>query len=161
LADEVLDPSDPRVRGRVPESTLIKSSASVGSAPERLPRGTVLFEPGARRVDFFLVLDGFIEAYASRGTAQQVVHVYGEQQFTGELNLFNDRAILVGGRMGGDGRVARLNCSEFRRLLAAAPDIADVALRELTLLRSSLLLHARTATIIALAARAVCSCNCS
>ena len=113
-------------------------------------RGTVLFEPGDRRVDFFLVLDGFIEAYASRGTAQQVVHVYGEQQFTGELNLFNDRAILVGGRMGGDGRVARLNCSQFRRLLAAEPDIANVVIRAIILRRERMFLHGQTGvTIIA------------
>ena len=113
LADEVLDPSDPRVRETeaFPRLTVDQvERISRFGVVQRLPRGTVLFEPGARRVDFFLVLDGFIEAYASRGTAQQVVHVYGEQQFTGELNLFNDRAILVGGRMGGDGRVARLNC---------------------------------------------------
>jgi thioredoxin reductase (NADPH) len=117
---------------------------------QRLPAGTVLFEPGARRVDFFLVLDGFIEAYASGGTAQQVVHVYGEQQFTGELNLFNDRAILVGGRMGGDGRVARLNCSQFRRLLAAEPDIANVVIRAIILRRERMFLHGHTGvTIIA------------
>jgi thioredoxin reductase (NADPH) len=32
--------------------------------------------------------------------------IHGEHGFTGELDLFNDRAILVGGRMGVDGRVA-------------------------------------------------------
>ena len=117
---------------------------------QRLPRGTVLYEPGARRADFFLVLDGFIEAYVSRGTTQQVVHVYGEQQFTGELNLFNDRAILVGGRMGGDGRVARLNGSQFRRLLAAEPDIANVVIRAFILRRERIFLHGHTGvTIIA------------
>ena len=35
--------------------------------------------------------------------------VHAEHQFTGELDLFNDRAILVGGRMGPTGRVARLS----------------------------------------------------
>ena len=106
-----MDPSDPRVREAEAFPRLSADQVECVSrfgVVQRLPAGTVLFEPGARRVDFFLVLDGSIEAYASRGTAQQVVHVYGEQQFTGELNLFNDRAILVGGRMGGDGRVARL-----------------------------------------------------
>jgi CRP-like cAMP-binding protein len=115
-----------------------------------LPRGTVLFEPGARRVDFFLVLDGSIEAYASRGTTQQVVHVYGEQQFTGELNLFNDRATLVGARMGCDGRVARLNGAQFRRLLAAEPDIANVVMRAFILRRERIIVLGHTAvTIIA------------
>ena len=117
---------------------------------QRLPRGTVLFAPGDRTIDFFLVLDGSIEAYVSRGTAQQVVHVYGEQQFTGELNLFNDRATLVGGRMGCDGRVARLNGAQFRRLLAAEPDIANVVMRAFILRRERFILLGHTAvTIIA------------
>ena len=148
-----MDPSDPRVREAEAFPSLTADQVERVSrfgVVQRLPAGTVLFEPGARRVDFFLVLDGFIEAYASRGTAQQVVHVYGEQQFTGELNLFNDRAILVGGRMGGDGRVARLNCSQFRQLLAAEPDIANVVIRAIILRRERMFLHAQTGvTIIA------------
>ncbi|MDQ1552018.1 MAG: thioredoxin reductase [Actinomycetota bacterium] len=66
---------------------------------QQLPRGTVLFECGDRRVDFFLVLDGFVEVYLSRGNAQHVMYVHGRHQFTGELNIFNARAVLVGGRM--------------------------------------------------------------
>ena len=69
---------------------------------------------------------------------------------SGELNLFNDRAILVGGRMGGGGRVARLNCSQFRRLLAAEPDIANVVIRAIILRRERMFLHGHTGvTIIA------------
>jgi thioredoxin reductase (NADPH) len=59
-----------------------------------------------------------------RGNAQHVMYVHGRHQFTGELNIFNERAVLVGGRMGVDGRVARLNFPQFRRLLAAEPDVA-------------------------------------
>ena len=80
LAEEVLDPSDPRVREAeaFPRLTAdqVERVCRFGVV-QRLPAGTVLFAPGARRVDFFVVLDGVIEAYASGGTAQQVVHVYG------------------------------------------------------------------------------------
>ena len=110
----------------------------------------MLYEPGDRTADFFLVLDGFIEIYVSRSTTQQVVHEYGEQQFTGELNLFNDRATLVGGRMGCNGRVARLNGAQFRRLLAAEPDIANVVMRAFILRRERIIVLGHTAvTIIA------------
>ena len=34
-----------------------------------------------------------------RGNAQHVMYVHGRHQFTGELNIFNERAVLVGGRM--------------------------------------------------------------
>ena len=76
--------------------------------------------------------------------------MYGQQQFTGELNLFNDRAILLGARMGGDGRVARLSGAQFRRLLAAEPDIANVVMRAFIRRREGIILHGHTAvTIIA------------
>ena len=153
LADEVLDPSDPHVRESEAFPSLsadqVERVSSFGVV-QRLPRGTVLYEPGCRTADFFVVLDGLIEAYVSRGTTQQVVHEYGEQQFTGELNLFNDRATLVGGRMGCDGRVARLNGAQFRRLLAAEPDIANVVMRAFILRRERIILLGHTAvTIIA------------
>ena len=64
--------------------------------------------------------------------------VHAEHQFTGELDLFHDRAILVGGRMAVDGRVARLGRAQFRRLLAAEPDIADIVMRALILRRHRL-----------------------
>src|SRR6185312_4420689 len=92
LADEVLDPSDPHVREieAFPRLTAdqVERVSSFG-AVQRLSPGTVLFAPGDRTIDFFVVLDGAIEAVVSRGTAQQVVRVYGQHQFTGELNLFN------------------------------------------------------------------------
>ena len=148
-----MEPSDPRVRETEAFPSLtadqVERVSSFGVV-QRLPRGTVLYQPGDRRVDFCLVLDGLIEAYVSRGTAQQVVHVYGQQQFTGELNLFNDRAILLGARMGGDGRVARLSGAQFRRLLAAEPDIANVVMRAFIRRREGIILHGHTAvTIIA------------
>ncbi len=115
-----------------------------------LPRGTVLFECGDRRVDFFLVLDGFVEVYLSRGNAPHVMYVHGRHQFTGELNIFNERAVLVGGRMGVDGRVARLNFPQFRRLMAAEPDVANVVMRAFILRRERIIRQGDTAvTIIA------------
>ena len=88
-------------------------------------------------MDFFLVLAGFVEIY-ERGPdgTPQVMTVHAERQFTGELDLFTDRAILVGGRMGADGRVARLGRAQFRRLLAADPDVADVVMRAFILRRT-------------------------
>jgi thioredoxin reductase (NADPH) len=153
LADEVLDPSDPRVRETEAFPSLTADQAERVSSfgvVEHQPRGTVLYEPGCRAADFFLVLDSFIEVYVSPGTTPQVVHEYGEQQFTGELNLFSDRGTLVGARMGGDGRVARLSGAQFRRLLAAEPDIANVVMRAFILRRERIIVLGHTAvTIIA------------
>jgi hypothetical protein len=74
--------------------------------------------------------------------------VHTERQFTGELDLFNDRDILVGGRMGADGRVARMNRVQFRRLLAAEPDIAETIMRAFILRRVGLIQHGQGAVTL-------------
>ena len=115
-----------------------------------LPQGTVLFERGERRVDFFVVLQGYIEIYQHTGKGLQVITEHREQQFTGELDLFNDREILVGGRMGADGRVIRLNRGQFRKLIAAEPDISDIIMRAFMLRRMGLISHHQgSVTIVA------------
>ena len=96
---------------------------------ETLSAGTVLFERGDLGVDFFVVLDGFIEIYEHSLEQLKVIHIHRSQQCTGELDLFNRRKILVGGRMGQDGRVLRVSPESFRRLITAEPDIGEIIMR--------------------------------
>ena len=66
---------------------------------ERVPAGTLVFERGQRGVDFFLVLEGTIEIFdLDEHGEPNVLTVHTERQFTGELDLFSDRQILVSGR---------------------------------------------------------------
>lgn len=107
---------------------------------ETLPAGAVLFERGERTVDFFVAVEGAIEIYDyDCGGEPNVFTVHGESQFTGELDLFNDRKILVAGRMGGDGRVIRVARDRFRDLLTAEPDLGEIITRALILRRLGLL----------------------
>ncbi len=76
------------------------------------------------------------------------MYAHRENQFTGELTIFNDRAVIVGARMGADGTVARLSPPQFRRLLAAEPDIANVVMQAFILRRDGLILHGHTAVQI-------------
>ncbi|MBD0274709.1 MAG: FAD-dependent oxidoreductase, partial [Acetobacteraceae bacterium] len=114
-----------------------------------LPKGRVLFSRGDRTVDFFLVLEGSVEIYDEGADGvPSVLTVHGKHQFTGELDLFNDRDILVGGRMGENGRVARMNRAQFRRLLTAEPDIAETIMRAFILRRVGLMQHAQGAVTL-------------
>ena len=106
-----------------------------------LAKGTVLFERGDRTADFFLVIDGAVEIYEHTPAGHKVFTVHGPHQFTGELDLFNNRLILVGARMGADGRVVRMNRPQFRRMLAAEPDIAEIIMRAFILRRIGLIEH--------------------
>lgn len=107
---------------------------------EFLERGTLVFERGEKTVDFFIVLEGCVEIfdYDCDG-APHVFTVHQENQFTGELDLFSDRKILVSGRMGADGKVVRVAREQFRELLAAEPDIGDVVMRAFILRRIGLI----------------------
>jgi thioredoxin reductase (NADPH) len=77
-----------------------------------------------------------------------VFTIHAERQFTGEIDLFNDREILVGGRMGHDGRVVRMKRAQFQRLLAAEPDIAETIMRAFILRRIGLIEHAQGAATL-------------
>lgn len=120
----------------------IKRTIPFGSE-ETLKLGTVLFERGDREVDFFIILDGFIEIYENSLDQPKVILVHLSQQFTGELDLFNRRKILVGGRMGEDGRVLRISPESFRRLITAEPDIGEIIMRAFILRRTAFISHAQ------------------
>ena len=143
-ADQAMDPRDPYTRTAqiFPKLTdpQIDRSKPFGKI-QSLQKGTVLFETGERSVDFFIVLEGNIEIYEHSADQTRVITVHGKQQFTGELDLFNDREILVGGRMGVDGQVVRINRTDFRKLIAAEPDVGEIIMQAFILRRVGLISH--------------------
>ena len=109
---------------------------------ELLAAGTPVFERGQRSVDFFLVRDGAIEIFSTDVDGNpHVVTTHRVRQFTGEMDLFNDRQILVSGRTEGDSRVVRIRRADFRRLVAAEPDIGELIMRAFILRRVGLIVH--------------------
>lgn len=106
---------------------------------ETLPAGTLLFERGERNADFFLILEGQVEIYEHYNDDTHTITIHGKNQFTGELDLFNDRELLVSGRMHTDGKLARLSRKQFRRLLAAEPEIGEIIMRAFILRRMGLI----------------------
>jgi thioredoxin reductase (NADPH) len=61
------------------------------------------------------------------------------------VDLFNDRRVLVGGRMREDVRVVRFDRAQFRKLLVAEPDIGELITRAFILRRVGLLNHDQAA----------------
>ena len=151
--DKPVDPTDPYIRTAQTFPILTEEQiqrASLLGQEEFLPKGTILFERGQRSVDFFIVLKGNIEIYEHRHDGINVFTVHGEHQFTGELDLFNNRQILVGGRMGEDGRVLRFNRQQFLKLMAAESDIGEIFMRAFILRRTGLISHQQgSVTLIA------------
>ncbi|CAA9340366.1 MAG: Thioredoxin reductase [uncultured Microvirga sp.] len=147
-----IDPTDPYLREaqtfpRLTPEMAIRIAAY--GAEERLEAGTLVFERGQRSVDFFFILDGTIEIFdLNENGAPNVFTVHGERQFTGELDLFNDRQILVSGRTGFASRVIRVKRADFRRLVASEPDIGEVIMRAFILRRVGLIRHAQGGVVL-------------
>ena len=146
------DPSDPYAREAQTFPRLSEEMAArvvAYGAEELLPKGALIFERGERGVDFFFVLEGAIEIFDfDEGGKPNVFTVHGERQFTGELDLFNDRKILVSGRTGVDSRVVRIKRPDFRRLVTGESDIGEIIMRAFILRRVGLIRHAMGGVVL-------------
>lgn len=116
---------------------------------ESFDGGAYLYRSGDRGVDFFLVLDGALDILDSDGHGGNiVVRTYGANQFTGELNLFNERAALVSARASRSTKVVRIPRANFRRMVSAEPDIGEIILRAFILRRVGMIQHAQGGSIL-------------
>ena len=151
-AEADLDPSDPYAReAQTFPSLSDEMAARVASygTEERMAKGDVVFDRGQRSVDFFLVLDGSIEIYdlAPHGE-RHFLTAHRRNQFTGELDLFNAREVLVSARAGADSRVVRIKRADFRRLVTGEPDIGEIIMRAFILRRVGFIRHQHAGVIL-------------
>lgn len=140
-----LDPADPYAREaqtypRLTEEMLARV-ARYGQE-ERSVAGQYLFQRGQRSVDFFVVLEGAIEVLnADAHDTTSVLTVHRARQFTGEMDLFNDRQVPVSGRGLENTRVLRVKRADFKRMVVSEPDIGEVIMRAFILRRVGLVRH--------------------
>lgn len=140
-----LDPSDPYLREAQTfprlDAEMVARIAAHG-VEEAVPAGACLYRRGDRSIDFFVVLAGSVDVFDAEDVeAGQAFVGLGQGQFTGEMNLFNDRESLVSLRAGLDSRVLRVPRLAFRRLMASEPDIAEIIMRAVILRRVGFLRH--------------------
>jgi thioredoxin reductase (NADPH) len=147
-----LPPSDPYARReqtfpRLP-AEMVARIAQYGTE-ESLAAGTAVFSRGDRLVDFFVVLEGRIEIYEidAHGTPQ-VLTAHEAGQFSGEVDQFNERAVLVSARAAVPSRVIRVRRADFRRLVTAEPDIGEIMMRAFMLRRTGLILHGQAGVML-------------
>lgn len=142
-----LDPADPmaRLAQTFPRLSpdMVARVAQYGRE-ETHAAGTRLFERGDRAVDFFLVLEGGIEIIdADEHGGEHRLTLHEERQFTGEMNQFNERRVLVWARTTAPTRFVRVKNTDFRRMLSSEPDIGEIMMRAFILRRVSFIRHGR------------------
>lgn len=146
------DSSDPYAR---PDQTFPVLSADMAAriarfgTRESLGDGEYIFRRGERSVDFFLICSGEIAIIDHGDHGEEgIVHSHRERQFTGELDLFNDRKILVSGRAVGPAEVVRVRRADFRSMIVAEPDIGEIVMRAFILRRVALMQHQQGAVTL-------------
>lgn len=151
MSDEVtpdpaaLDPTDPFNR---PEQTfphlnaeMLEKIASYG-AEEGVAPGTYLYRRGERGLDFFVVREGELLVLDDQpGREIRTLARIGPGQFAGEISLLSGRESLVCNRAAIATRLLRVPRAEFRRLMTAEPDIAEIITRAFILRRVAFLRH--------------------
>jgi thioredoxin reductase (NADPH) len=147
-----LDPTDPYAREAqtfpVLPPAMVARVLPYG-VEERLAEGATVFTRGERSVDFYLVLEGAIEIFDIDETGRpNVFTVHGPHQFTGEIDLFNDRQILVSGRARSGTRVVRVPRASFHRMVVAETDIGEIIMRAFILRRVGLIRHAQGGVVL-------------
>jgi len=151
-AETALDPTDPYAREAQTFPRLTPEQARrVAAFGEEVgfDGATLVFERGQRSVDFYLVLEGGIEIFDLDDHGDpNVFTVHGERQFTGELDLFNDRQILVSGRTTPGTRAVRVRRADFRRMVTAEPDIGEIVMRAFILRRVGLIRHGQGGVVL-------------
>ncbi|GAA3968245.1 FAD-dependent oxidoreductase [Allohahella marinimesophila] len=142
---DALDPSDPYAREQQTFPQLddeeIERLRPYGCV-EHYGQGDILFSRGDRGVDFLLVLSGAIEIFEL--DTENVPHVFAlhtARQFSGELDLFNDRMVLVGGRAAEPSELLRISRSQFYRMMSTEQAISDKIMRALILRRTGVINH--------------------
>ncbi len=149
---EPLDPSDPMAREAQTFPRLSEEMAArvarYGTA-EHFAAHQPVFSRGDRSVDFFVVTSGSIEIFdVDEHDLPQVFVVLRERQFAGELDLFNDRQVLVSARAGEPSRLLRVKRADFRRLVSTEADIGEIVMRAFILRRVGLIRHVHGGVVV-------------
>ncbi len=140
-----LDPTDPFLR---PEQTfpVLKPAtlARIGTygAEEIVPQDAYLYRRGQRGIDFFVVLEGHLNILDEQpGRDTRIVAGIGPGQFAGEISFLSERESLVCNQAAVETRVIRVPRAQFRRMMSAEPEVAEIVTRAFILRRVAFLLH--------------------
>jgi thioredoxin reductase (NADPH) len=105
--------------------------------------GKVLFRRGMRDVDMFVVLNGQLEiGDLDEPDTEHIIAILRRGQFTGELDLLDNRPALVTCRAKTRTKVLRVDRSALRRLMRSDAEIAEIVMQAWIGRRFDLVRHA-------------------
>ena len=119
--------------------------ARIAQRAERRPirRNEVLWEVGAPRMGFYVILSGSIEIVQPLPGREESITVQGPREFTGDVDLIFGHPAVVGARAGEDGEVLALERQGLLALVQTDPELSDLFLRTFLQRRAFLLAHGK------------------
>jgi thioredoxin reductase (NADPH) len=119
------------------------SRLKVCSSEMTCEAGRLLFRRGTRDVDMFVVLSGQLEIDdQGEPGVEHVIAILRRGQFTGELDLLDNRPALVTCRAKTRTKVLRVDRATLRRLMRSDAEIAEIVMQACIGRRFDLLRHA-------------------
>src|SRR5260221_7969258 len=100
----------------------------------QIQSGEVLVEAGQQAIRFFVVTAGQLEI-VGRSTAEQVVAVLHDGQFTGEVNMLSGRPGLIRIRVSESGEVIEVEREQLLGLVQTDSELSEILLRAFILRR--------------------------
>src|ERR1700694_2269235 len=111
-------------------------------------RGDVLWDLGAPRFDFYVVLSGSIELVQPRAGREESITVQGPREFTGDVDLIFGSCAVAEGRVRDDGEVLALAREALLAFVQTDPELSDLILRTFLQRRAFLIAHGKGDAII-------------
>jgi len=115
-------------------------------------QGDVLFDEGAKEIDFFVVLSGAVELSVYGGGGFLHVTRAVADHFVGDSSTLTGRAAVVQARVDEDGEILRVRPAQLRRVVVEDSELSDLLLRTF-LMRRSFLIKSGQASIKVIGSR--------
>jgi thioredoxin reductase (NADPH) len=116
---------------------------------EMIAAATILFLRGDRDVDMFVVIEGEIELFENTGHAEErLVACLRSSQFTGELDLLDNRRTLLGGRTAKLSRILRIGRANLKKIMRTEPEIAGIIMQSCIGRRCDIVRHAAGGVVL-------------
>src|SRR3982074_3625463 len=143
----MLEPAD---RDRLFPKLSDAQISCIARRAERRPirRNEVLWEVGAPRMDFYVILAGSIEIIQPLPGREESITVQGPREFTGDVDLIFGHPAVVGARAGEDGGGLPLNREGLPSLVQPAPGVGAFSLPPFLQRRAFLIAHGRGGAVL-------------
>ena len=105
----------------------------------QMKAGEILYQPGDRPRNFFVVIAGDIELYISQRGGYELFYTLLPGDFSGEMSALRGSAGMVRARAGHDGTLIAIEIERLRLIVQTDADLSELFMRAFILRRMGLL----------------------